>query len=417
MKVPPALPVCPACGITYRSVGPRSFPRITCACGAVLVWGNVLTKDGPGPAILIPENVHDTAPEVVGEIAPSVGGKVPTEYHSNMLPTGQVSRKIDPARGAEGSKPSSGAPSNPASLADLAPAPSGLPPKSTSPVPAPDRTPVPGAPLCAACHGLWGEVVSGKTGVGDLADCRGCDSPTRFLFTPVVLPAVTVAPPRSRLIVGPRDPLCPDCAAERGMVRGELEHTPAPRAMMCAACGESTWYRVPAPPAADVGQPFGVEIAPMAEAPERWQCSVRDGRGLVAYISIAQLTEDAARWAALSWLRGYARDVKNEDAEALRGAFARESFKTEAPANGSPLDAAASVPVPERNDDPVVALFAVRGIGEALRDRLIVWLKGRERAWELLAEDADAEAYTVALAKDRADCDLAEVFAALGRGA
>lgn len=160
---------------------------------------------------------------------------------------------------------------------------------------------------------------------------------------------------------------------------------------------------VPHPPAP--GQPFGVEVKPMAEAPEKWQCSVRDSRGLVAYVSIALASEDAARWAALSWLRGYARDVQAADAEALRLSFTAESAKV------PPIEDFAA---PDRNDNPVAALFAARGISEATRDRLLTLLKASEREWERLSEDADTEPVTVALAKDRRDCDLAEVFAALG---
>jgi hypothetical protein len=430
MKRPaPPPPFCPACQSKFYGVGPRQFPRVECACGVVLVWEKTSAENGPVLAIAPPENVHDTAPSSDGKSAALPPPEVPSEYQSHMIPTGQVSRKIESERGAGSSKPSSGAPSNSASLADLAPVTDGPTPQSTTPVPTPRPPLEAGAPLCSACHETRGELVTGRTEARRPgAPCQLCGGVTFLLFTPQVGQGVTVplAPARRAIDrctcehnrdahVGGAGP----CTAYTG--QGLLDS---------ACCRCARWLRVPAaaPPPASAGQPFGVEIKPMAEAPDRWQCSVRDAAGEVAYVSIALMTEDAARWAALSWLRGYARDVANEHAEALRTSFQAESLKTDA-SNGDP---AATIAVPaerdarhardaalwkathERNDDPVVALFAVRGISESLRDRLLAWLKARERAWELLSEDADAEAFTVALTKDRADCDLAEVFALLG---
>jgi hypothetical protein len=179
----------------------------------------------------------------------------------------------------------------------------------------------------------------------------------------------------------------------------------------CVDCGKACGLAaepVPAP-SEDLGRPFGVEIAPLSDAVVHnlWGVQVRDARGVVAYVSIGLASQDAARWAALSWLRGQAKYVANEDAEALRSSFEAESLKAEP----QKYEAPTVVQIDPR--DPLAVLMNAK-MGEPLRDRLLAYLKEREHAWEDLADASDSDAFTVAVAKDHADADVAALLAVLG---
>jgi len=214
----------------------------------------------------------------------------------HTLSTAQVSGKIDAPSGAAGSSPVHPAPPNSAPPADLAPRQSGEPPKSTTSVPTPRTVVATGDPLCGGCHRLRGLEVTGLTTVAELgAPCAVCGSVTRFRVTP------EATEPQRRAI---------DLCACR--------HTEASHATtllgVCAHRGcECRAFRpvdvAPerrAPTSHDVGQPFAVELSQDAAG---HKVQVRDRAGIVAYVSLGLQSADAARWAALSWLRGQARDV------------------------------------------------------------------------------------------------------------
>lgn len=283
----------------------------------------------------------------------------------------QVSNKIEASVGGVGSNPIAPTLSRPNHSADL---PSGLNvPAVENTVGVPDAAGalVAGAPLCAACWdraSLPHEVM--RTPDGDtVGKCQLCGRKTSFRFTPVVLPAGTE------------------------------------------------------------GAPFGVDFI---EAHGRWTVQVRDEAGVVAYVRVGERTRKAAAWAALEWLRGYAAKA---NAPASTGALdAAVAMRALLELERTPAPLVLPAPVRERihraaegrfphadpalwEGDPLQVLMALRGIGEAARERMIAALERREAKWERLADEVGCDPVTVACARERADEDLCEVFAALGGGA
>jgi hypothetical protein len=218
---------------------------------------------------------------------------------------------------------------------------------------------VSGAPICAACSKAHFELeVTGATALGDVGKCGVCRRLTRFRFTPV-------------------------------NIREALEEIAADAAPSLP------------PTSRDVGEPFGVVLS---AADGYHSVSVRNAAGIVAYVHVGLESADAARWAALSWLRGQQRDVCAADAPILAERFRVEALSYEAP-TVTPVSA---------DDDPHAALCVLAAkIPEALFDRLGLWLQARERTWEDLADEATAPD-AIGEAKYVADVELAQVFGAIG---
>jgi hypothetical protein len=332
--------------------------------------------------------------------------------------------------------------------------------RNTSPVPSPAPSLAPGAPLCAGCSkAQFALEVTGETLVGDPAKCSACRRLTRFQFTPQVTPdrhdqpsynsrlcvcgarrdhhttvggqtfsamtgavlcrgfvpmPVPEAPP-TRFIVGPGDAIGTGCAIIRGLERSQLEEVAA--GAPCVDCGLSTCFRLKAAPptSRDVGEPFGVKLAETAG----WHSvEVRNAAGIVAYVHVGLESADAARWSALSWLRGQQRDVAAADAPALAERFRAEAIAYVPPVVAPAGDLAAQLAhvdapaVTPADDDPHEALMAA-AISEPLRDRLLAWLQAREQTWEDLADEASSPD-TIGEAKYVADIELVQVFSAIG---
>ena len=379
--------VCPGCGAwKFYGVGPVDFPELNCGgCGISLGWNL-----GTNPAILILRNQHDTAPAQTS----AVPSKVPTEYQMPPISDPQVSGKIETHPGVVGSSPAAPTPPNPASFLGFAPLTDGPDPQSTNRVPSPHRGPVPGTPLCGRC--ATREKLLGRRSDAQGLKCVFCGLECFHVVhgDPVVASPHVVLPEGTPEPKSPRRFTQPDRAAD--MIGCEV--------MSCGenarwVTGDGRHFCHEHVDARGVGQPFGVDIAKVGAW---WNCQVRNAKGNVAYVRVGEPTADAARWAALSHLRSYARDVAAADSEALRAAFSAESLRIEPPTVADALAASDA-------NDPLAVLMAAK-MREPLRDRLLAELKARERRWEDLAEDPDADAYTVALAKDAADCDAAALL-------
>lgn len=364
------------------------------------------TENGPNPAVSDPENQHCTAPAKCRDVTETAASKVPSQYQNPHQESPQVSNITEASPGVVGSNPAAPTPHNPAPPADLAPHQSGPPPKNTTSVPTPAPSLGAGSPLCGNCLEADGDLFGSLSLSPGLRAqmCVRCGQSTWKVFTPQVGAGGTVAyeaPTLEHIGNVPARRALDVCTC--GRPRSEHLESGTMRADS-RACDK--WMPVPSADAlaAIKGPPFGVEFT---NADGYHAVQVRDAHGLVAYVSVGLETEDAARWAALSWLRGQARDVAAGDAEALRDAFKNQSLRIDPPAGPPPA-------VLEVDGDPLRALMEVRGVSETLRDRLLAWLKRREVAWDDLADREDLEPVSVATAKEHADTELAAVFAAMG---
>lgn len=384
------------------------------------MWGGGSGLGGTQPAKLILEKQHDTAPLDWQVLADCLTPSVPTEYQMTTFHRPQVSRKIERPEEGVGSSPAAPTSPNPASSGDLRAPALAAPPRNTSSVPSPAPSLAPGGALCAGCSKAHAQLeVTGATALGDVEKCQVCRRLTRFLFTPE-------APPRRRAIS--------DAVALRAGRRAFDWFEDTGSCLFCSVDDapadashqeHCTFFVAPvaveAPPlpptSRDVGEPFGVKLTETAG----WHSvEVRNAAGIVAYVHVGLESADAARWAALSWLRGQQRDVAVADAPALAEKFRTEALAYVPPvvtpagdlgANLAHVDAPAVTPA---DDDPHAALCVLAAkIPESLFDRLGAWLQAREQTWEDLADEASSPD-TIGEAKYVADVELVQVFNAIG---
>jgi hypothetical protein len=481
MPAPPELR-CPLCALLFVDIGPQMFPKgLACPkCGEALVWAS---KIGTGPAILVPEKPHDTAPADSGQKGSADVAKYQPSTKTEPFFPLKVSGKIETGLGVAGSNPA--APTDPTLRISgpFSPAPSARTPQNTTPVPTSARGAVSGAALCQACASreklgrgvplapevrpcvFCGVITQGQSvDLSAFGPCPECAHPVAdhdevnarpMCRAPKCLCSVKFTPQAGAggtdrtyetpaihrvgyICQGCRDPERgativhgtsatgePCLIGERLAARagGQMHSvSPPPSRDVSQACVlgvEGCTDPLHAPLSRDVGQPYAVELRQDPGRQPSWSAQVRNADGIVAYVCIGLPSERDARIAALDWLRGVRVPSSESGATADRrqgqASIPADPGQPRDPSESTADEGAGSSSDDDDDDAPSIASVIEHVLWNEpnLRARLLGWLEQRERAWEELADEEDAEPFSIALAKDRADRDIADALALL----